>query len=366
MKMKRLYTLAIFTLFFVASTYAQAVIVFEKQRHDFGTIEEQGGNVSYDFAFHNKGNEPLVISKVRTSCGCTVPEYSEEAIAPGDSGHVKITFNPSGRPGKFSKSVYVHTNTIPERTILRILGEVTQSKTAVLATQYAYRIGDIALDALHMPLSTIVKGRVAIDSISVANVGADTLVPRATGVPEHMCVKFLPETLHAGEKGVMLVTYNPDAIDDWGYRRDDFNIEGTVVDATTLGDARYNTITVSGVLQEDFDSYTEEQLEKAPIMVIGRQLVDFKVVEGTEKVRREIYVVNAGHSPLEIHKVRVDNGAIKAQLKKSRLKPGQSTLLVIEIDPMRARSNVMKSDLYLISNDPSNPSQSIRVVAEFR
>ena len=53
---------------------AQPVIVFDKQRHDFGTIEEANGKVTYDFVFVNTGNEPLVISNVCTSCGCTAPE----------------------------------------------------------------------------------------------------------------------------------------------------------------------------------------------------------------------------------------------------------------------------------------------------
>ena len=344
---------------------AQAVIVFDSQRHDFGTIQEKMGVVTHNFEFRNTGSEPLVISKVRTSCGCTVPEYSEEPIAPGAVGHVKITFNPSGRPGKFSKSINVYTNTKPERTILRIIGEVVQ-EGAVPDMQYAYRIGDIALKTLHLSMSKIIKGRVRVDSVEVVNVGSEPLVPRAINVPQHMIVAFIPDTLQKGEEGVMLVTYNPDVIDDWGYRRDEFNIVDVVSNNATENEAQYNTITVSGVLQEDFDSYTAEQRENAPILVVGRSVVDFKVVEGTQKVRREIYVVNAGYSPLEIHKVRTDAGVLNAYVKKKKIKPGQSTTMVIELDPMRARSNTLLSDIFIVSNDPSNSSQTIRVTAELR
>ena len=94
--------------------------------------------------------------------------------------------------------------------------------------------------------------------------------------------------------------------------------------------------------------------------------VNFKVVKGTQKVQREVYVVNAGFSPLVIHKVRCDNSAIQAHIKKTKLKPGQSTKLIIEADPMRAKSNTLISDLYIVSNDPGKPSQAIRVTAEFQ
>lgn len=344
---------------------AQAVILFDEQRHDFGEVQENLGVVTHNFEFRNAGNEPLVISKVRTSCGCTVPEYSEEPIAPGERGHVKITFNPSGRPGKFSKSINVYTNTTPERTILRILGNVVQDVN-VPDMQYAYRIGDVALKSLHLSMSKIVKGRIMEDSLEVVNVGATPLVPRAVNVPRHIAVAFTPDTLHKGDVGMMHITYDPDAVDDWGYRRDEFNIVGTASENTLLEDTHYNTITVSGVLQEDFEAYTAEQLEQAPILVVGRKSVDFKVVEGTKKVRREVYVVNAGYTPLVIHKIRTDGGVINAYVKKNKIKPGQSTTMVIEIDPMRARSNTLLSDIFIVSNDPNNASQAIRVTAELR
>ena len=364
MKVKSTLLTILFTLL-AECVVAQAVILFNEQRHDFGEVQENLGVVTHNFEFRNTGNEPLVISKVRTSCGCTVPEYSEAPIAPGETGHVKITFNPSGRPGKFSKAINVYTNTIPERTILRIVGNVVQDKV-VPDMQYAYRIGDVALKSLHLSMSKVVKGRIMEDSMEVVNVGAEPLVPRVVNVPQHLTVTFSPDTLTKGQVGVMRIAYNPDAIDDWGYRRDEFNIVGTVSENTPLEDTHYNTITVSGVLQEDFEAYTAEQLEQAPILVVGRQSVDFKVVEGTKKVQREIYVVNAGYSPLVIHKIRTDGGVIDAYVKKNKIKPGQSTKMVIELDPMRARSNALLSDIFIVSNDPSNPSQAIRVTAELK
>lgn len=358
--------ISLILLLLVASkVVAQPVIKFDDRRHDFGAIQETDGKVSCEFTFTNTGDEPLVISNVRTSCGCTAPEYSQEPIAPGQSGNVKITFNPSGRPGKFSKSIYVYTNTSPNRTILRILGEVIRPGNTI-ETQYAYRIGDMALKSLHLALNKIVKGRTTTGEIEIANMGNDTLAPMIEELPPHISAEFVPSLLGKGEKGILRITYNPDAIDDWGYRHDELNFVKSSVGISPESEAQYNTITLSGTLQEDFDNYTDEQRENAPILALGSRNVDFKVITGTQKVQRQLYVVNAGFSPLVIHKIRCENNAIKADIKKERLKPGQSALLTIEIDPRLARSNTLTSDIYIVSNDPGTPSQPIRITAELK
>lgn len=364
MKNLRYFIALIYTMI-ACHTMAQAVIEFGERRYNFGTIEEEAGKVSCVFEFKNTGNEPLVISNVRVSCGCTVPEYPKDPILPGGTGNIKITFNPKGRPGDFSKGIYVYTNTTPDRTILRILGKVTRHEDTP-QMQYAYRIGDISLNALHLSLSKIPKGHTSQDSIAIENVGTTPLTPQVINTPSHINAYFTPDTLQMGDKGHLVVVYDPDAINDWGYRRDEFNIIGTTTEVTPETEAAYNTITVSGILQEDFDNYTEAQREQAPILVVGKREVDFKVVSGTQKVSRDVYVVNAGYSPLTIHKIRCDNNLITTRIKKKILKPGQSTLLTIEIDPMPARSNTIISDIYIVSNDPTNSSQPIRITAELR
>lgn len=100
-----------------------AVIKFEKEEHDFGTLL-QGEVVSYSFHFTNEGNAPLLISEVGSSCGCTVGDYPREPIAPGKSGAIKVTYNSSGHHGFQSRYLTVMSNTIPAKTTLRIKGQV--------------------------------------------------------------------------------------------------------------------------------------------------------------------------------------------------------------------------------------------------
>ncbi len=100
-----------------------AEMTFSSKVHDFGTIKEANGPVSYTFEFTNTGNEPLVIVNVNASCGCTRPEYPKEPIMPGKKGKIKVTFNPAGRPGEFSKEIKIRING-NKRPVLRITGTV--------------------------------------------------------------------------------------------------------------------------------------------------------------------------------------------------------------------------------------------------
>ena len=100
-----------------------AVIKFEKEEHDFGSLL-QGEVVSYSFHFTNTGNAPLLISEVGSSCGCTVGDYPREPIAPGKDGAIKVTYDSSGHHGFQSRFLTVMSNTIPAKTTLRIKGQV--------------------------------------------------------------------------------------------------------------------------------------------------------------------------------------------------------------------------------------------------
>lgn len=96
---------------------------FEVDQHHFGVIT-QGEKVSYSFKFKNTGKAPLIISSANASCGCTVPEYSKDPIAPGDEGFINVTYNSEGKAGMESKTVTLIANTIPNTKILTISAEV--------------------------------------------------------------------------------------------------------------------------------------------------------------------------------------------------------------------------------------------------
>ncbi len=102
-----------------ASNRAKTTIKFDKTSHDFGTIK-QGDNVECVFKVTNTGNEPLVIENAHGSCGCTVPDYPKEPIAPGETKDIKVKFNSAGKKDKQSKTVTITANTDPIQSVLTV------------------------------------------------------------------------------------------------------------------------------------------------------------------------------------------------------------------------------------------------------
>lgn len=90
------------------------VMSFETTTHDFGTINE-GDPAEYTYTFKNTGSAPLIISEVKPSCGCTIPDYSKDPVNVGESGFVKVTFDSNNKKDKVNKTVTVTANTEPKQ-----------------------------------------------------------------------------------------------------------------------------------------------------------------------------------------------------------------------------------------------------------
>lgn len=83
-------------------------LVWENWEHDFGNVRE-GEVVSTDFKFYNYSDSVFKIENVQTSCGCTASEWPHEAIQPGDSGIVRVSFDSEGKRRKYEKVIAVYS-----------------------------------------------------------------------------------------------------------------------------------------------------------------------------------------------------------------------------------------------------------------
>jgi Protein of unknown function (DUF1573) len=93
----------------VAASNTSAIFNWNETVFDFGSIK-QGAPVDHEFEFTNLGSEPLIISNVQVSCGCTVADFTKDPIAPGAKGYVKASYN-AAKAGAFTKTVTVQANT---------------------------------------------------------------------------------------------------------------------------------------------------------------------------------------------------------------------------------------------------------------
>lgn len=106
------------------------VITFEKVVHNYGTIV-QNGDGTCQFKFTNDGKEPLILSRPKSSCGCTVPTWPKQPILPGKSDVIKVTYA-TNRVGPFNKTVTVYSNASNNPIKLQIKGKVEKAAEEVM------------------------------------------------------------------------------------------------------------------------------------------------------------------------------------------------------------------------------------------
>lgn len=99
-------------------------ISFDKTVHDYGTMFV-GGDGNCEFTFTNTGKEPLILSSVKSSCGCTVPSWPREPILPGKKESIKVKYD-TNRMGPINKTITVMSNAKTATVVLRITGNIIQ------------------------------------------------------------------------------------------------------------------------------------------------------------------------------------------------------------------------------------------------
>ena len=133
--MKKLLLIPVFFLVAIGSGFAQGILKFKEETHNFGKIP-QGVPVTTEFVFTNTGNAPVVLSEVKATCGCTTPDWTKTPVAPGKTGTIKATFN-AAAAGPFNKSITVTSNAETPTIVLFLKGEVEKKPVAAAATKPA-------------------------------------------------------------------------------------------------------------------------------------------------------------------------------------------------------------------------------------
>ncbi|HNW97163.1 MAG TPA: DUF1573 domain-containing protein [Bacteroidales bacterium] len=106
-----------------------AIITFDNIVHDYGAIVK-GSNGNCTFTFKNTGNEPLVLTNVTTSCGCTIAAWTKEPILPGKTGEIKVNYTKTNIVGTISKQITVISNASNGTIVLSIKGSVVEDTSS--------------------------------------------------------------------------------------------------------------------------------------------------------------------------------------------------------------------------------------------
>lgn len=116
-------------------------MTFEEMEFDFGTVKE-GEKVSHTYKFKNTGKEPLILTNAQGSCGCTVPKWPREPIAPGAESALVVEFDTKGKAGQRTQTVTLTGNTNPPQTLIKLKGVVEGTGNAA-TTQPAIQVNPV-------------------------------------------------------------------------------------------------------------------------------------------------------------------------------------------------------------------------------
>ena len=342
---------------------AQPQAAWLERHHDFGVFMEQDGKVSCQMHLINTGTEPLFIIKAQAGCGCTVINYSEAPIAPGDTATVDITYNPSGRPGQFNRQAIIFTNTTPRRTVLEISGNVIPT-AATLDKQYPLKAGSLRISQRNIPFGELTKGENKTQYLSAYNASTDTMVVTVTGDKPHLHPAIVPDTVPPARVTALTVHYLSGHAPQWGLNTDTLMLSCVPLHQPSGAHADTAFIHVMAQVIENFDNLTDKQRQEAPVIAMDcDDRVDFGTMTKGKVVTRTFTITNKGKNPLIIRRLWIPEGeGVGVSCDRTEVKHGKKATVKVIVDTSRHQEELLDVPLTVMTNDPEKPRTSIRLV----
>lgn len=208
--MNRFYALLLLA-FMSCSVFAQPEIKFDKEKHDFGKVNEADGEARTVFTYTNTGTAPLIIQDVQASCDCTSPAWTQEPVLPGKTGSVTVVYDTKGRPGVFDKTINVYHNAgKAPLTTLQINGEVVGGLVQLPIDAYTYEVPNSTLrfDTKHISLGQLQKDQTVSARVNVLNTGEKEVKIVIEKTAPHLEVICTPMTVRPGKVARINIVYD--------------------------------------------------------------------------------------------------------------------------------------------------------------
>jgi hypothetical protein len=325
---------------------------FQNRVHDFGTLREQAGTVTHTFTFTNRAGRPVRIISVQAACGCTTPAWSDQPVQPGKSGFVRTTFDPTGRPGYFQKTITVNTDLPAPHTtvILTLTGNVSSGPTPV--SELAVQRGALRFRTEAFNMGTVHNNRPpASKEFEVLNAGAGAVHFTGAESPSHIRVLH-PEVLQAGQRGLITVLYDGKKKNGYGFFAERITLLTDQPDEPRLDIALYAT------LEEFFAELSDEEKARAPRLVLNPVEADMGVISRQQTKEVTVQLKNAGKKDLHIRAWQTNCDCVEARAETTVIKPQAVAPFTVRWTG-EGRSGTQLKAITIYSGDPVNPVQKL-------
>lgn len=338
-----------------------AAIKWLETVHDFGAFKEEDGKVRCTFRFINTGDEAVSVRAARASCGCTAPSFTKTPIEKGDTATVTVTFNPAGRPGRFTKTVTMDIAGAGAgpRQVLTIKGVVIGS-SATLRSRYPIEAGTVKLRTSQLPFGSVTKGKAKSAFLEVYNASNEPIVPSWEKLPSYIRVASATnDTIPPGEQSIFTFMLTPQ----------NTALYGIISDSTYLAVEGQQPLKIdlTAILEEDFSRLTPSQRQNAPVVKISDMSINYGVIQkDAGVVTRNFEISNIGKSDLLLRRVYTIDPGVEISTSTEKIKKNKSAIVSLTVDPSKLPSEFLNARIQVITNDPENPISIVRIVGELK
>lgn len=344
--MKRLLFLASVLMLLSSAVFGQQqtpTMTFTKVKHDFGNIKQEDGPASVVFEFTNTGGEPIIITNVKSSCGCTTPTWTRQPVAPGTKGTIEAVYNPVNRPGHFNKTITVTSNASNSPITLTITGNVLEQQNTV-AQSYPQEVGKLKIDKIYLNFGNMNNDEEKTMTFEIYNPTASdvTVAVENRYKPAYTEVTVEPTVLKPNSAGTITVKYNASQVNDWDYVRGFIylTIDGQAV--------RNKRLQISAVIKEKF---TAAQMQNPPVIEFNETTFAFDTINEGDIIEHVFTFKNTGKSDLIIRKTRSSCGCTVVNMNTDPVPPGETGQIKATFNSTHKRNRQVKT-ITVISNCP--------------
>lgn len=345
--------LAIFSIGAQGQVNTVPKVIWKVNRIDLGTILEEQGLQTAEFEFTNTQDSVFVIRDVWQECGCTTVEFTRDSLANGESGKVKISFDPTSAAGYFSKLIVVTGNLLGAQDSLYLEG-ISIPYPSDVNRAYPVTQGFLGFRLKKVNMGDVFDNEPKIKYVEFYNKGEDLLDKKAfrSQTPPYIQISQIQQFVRPKERGLLMIRYDGALRRDLGYFQNMIPVEWENVPGSQI------KLYLIADLFEYFPPIPRSDLNEVPQLFIAQKEIDLKEISSRSVVRRSVTLTNKGHQVLEIRKIQGNCECLVIGAPKDQLQPGESMELSLVLDPI-GRKGIDQRNIYIFSNDPVNPVQLI-------
>ncbi len=311
--------------------------------------------VKAEFKMKNSGDKPLLISDVKTSCGCTTVSYPKGAIAPGKKFSVSAVYD-AKQLGHFQKEVGIYSNASDKPLLLTLKGVVVEKKSNFKG-EYPYTLGNLLTDKDEIFFDDVNRGDMPVQQLHILNNSDQTMMPQLMHLPPYLRGEVKPARLAPGRSATVTLQVDSKQMTDLGLKQTQIYIGDFPGDKVSPE----KQLDINIILIPSFGKLTKDQLAAAPRLQLSKGRINIGSFEKKTKKKDELEIKNIGKSTLSIRNLQIIGTGLEVSLNNQQIEPGESAKLkVTAFRDLIAKSRTTPKVL-MITNDPTQAKVLINV-----